>query len=271
MTRLRIVQHNVLHWDRRKYDLSNTYRQLDPDIILINSHGLPNDARLTIPGYRVHLTNLSNEQHDGVAIAVKSRLRHRVDDDFISETLAVELDTSDGPVAVATSYLPPRRPYLPHPDFLRLFRRRLPLLFAGDLNARHPDLGTRPANQVGNDLVDYLRRQTARRLGPTFPTYYGPLSRTSPDIVLTNPSNHFNHHITPGPLTSSDHIPIIIDMSTSPILIPTRLYHSFHTTDWTAFTTDTDLQMTDEPDISRARLEDINDALETRAGMHKKS
>ena len=257
------MQHNVLTWDQRKYDLSNTYRQLDPDIILINSHGLTDDSRLKIPGYRVHQTNLSNERHDGVAIAVKSRLRHRVDDDFISETLAVEIDTSDGPVAVATSYLPPRRPYLPHPDFLRLFRRRLPLLFAGDLNARHPDLGTRSTNTVGRDLVDYLRRQTAHRLGPDFPTYYGPLSRTSPDIVLTNPSNHFNHHISPGPLTSSDHIPIIIDMSSSPILIPAKQYFSFRTTDWTAFTSDADLQMTDEPDISRSRLDDIDDALES--------
>ena len=40
MTRLRVIQHNVLAWNGRKYDLCNSYRHLDPDIILLNSHGL---------------------------------------------------------------------------------------------------------------------------------------------------------------------------------------------------------------------------------------
>lgn len=34
-----ILQHNVRHWKTHKYDLYNTYRVIDPDIILINEHG----------------------------------------------------------------------------------------------------------------------------------------------------------------------------------------------------------------------------------------
>ena len=262
MTRLRVVQHNVLTWDRRKYDLCNTYRQLAPDIILINGHGLTNERRIKIPGYRLYQQNFSGEAMDGVAIAVRASLHHRVEDDFLSETLAVNMETTDGPMTIATSYLPPRRPYLPHPDFLRLLRRQHPIFIAGDLNARHPTLGHRTTNQIGRELTLYLQRHTARRIGPDFPTYYGPLSATSPDIVLTNANNHLYTYISPGPLTTSDHIPLILDISTSPIVIPKPKSFSFHRTDWDAFRADDSLQMSDRPDVTHGALEEIDHAID---------
>ena len=263
MTRLKVVQHNVHTWDTRKYDLSNTFRHIDPDVILLNSHGLKQDTPLKIPGYRIHQQNISDELHDGVAIAVKCHIRHKVEDDFLSETLAIEIDTSDGPLTIATTYLPPRRPYIPHPDFLRLFRRQTPVLLAGDLNARHTSLGHTTTNQVGRDLLDYTRHQTALHIGPNFPTFFSANSTTSPDIVLINRTNFFNHYISPGPLTTSDHIPIIIDISTSPILTPTAPRPHYRSTDWEAFKTDPLLSMTDETDISRGTLLDIDKAVET--------
>ena len=263
MTRLKVVQHNVHTWGTRKFDLSNTYRHIDPDVILINSHGLRNDARLKIPGYRVHQQNISNELHDGVAIAVKTRIQHKVEDDFLSDTLAIEINTTDGPLTIATTYLPPRRPYIPHPDFLRLLRRQTPVLLAGDLNARHTTLGHATTNQVGRDLIDYTRHQTALHLGPNFPTFFGPTSTSSPDIVLINRTNFYNHYLSPGPLTTSDHIPIIIDISTSPILIPTPRRYQYKSTDWEAFKSDPLLDMTDEADISRGSLREIDDAIGT--------
>ena len=211
MARLRIIQHNVLSWDNRKFDLSNMYRQYDPDIILLNSHGLTNDERLKIPGYRVYQQNISNTLNDGVAIAIKYRIQHRVEDDFLSETLAIELDTAAGPLYIATSYLPPRRPYLPHPDYLRIFRRQTPVFLIGDLNARHPYLGYTSTNQVGRDIIDYLQRHTALHIGPFFPTYYCHRSSSTPDIALTNRANFFHYSLSPGPLTTSDHIPIVLD------------------------------------------------------------
>ena len=109
MPRLRVIQHNVLHWSTRKYDLFNTYRQFDPDLILINNHGMNDDTRLKIPGFRVYQVNSSGEASDGVAIAIRSRLNHRIQDDFLSDTLAIDIEISDGPLTVATTYLPPRR------------------------------------------------------------------------------------------------------------------------------------------------------------------
>uniref|UniRef100_A0A0P4W158 Reverse transcriptase domain-containing protein n=1 Tax=Scylla olivacea TaxID=85551 RepID=A0A0P4W158_SCYOL len=262
MRRIRVIQHNVLTWDTRKFDLINTYRQFDPDIVLINSHGLKDEKRLKIPGFRTYQQNFSNEQMDGVAIAIRKTIRHRIEDDFLSETLAVVIESPDGPLTIATSYLPPRRPFIPHPDFLRLFRRQSPVFLAGDLNARHPTLGTATTNQVGRDLIDYLRRQTAKHIGPNFPTYYGPFSSSSPDIVLTNRLNFLHYTITPGPLTTSDHIPLILDISTSPLLTPTLPTYAYHRTNWEQFTNDNGLQMTNYHDISQASLEEIDRALQ---------
>ncbi len=103
MRRIRVIQHNVLTWDTRKCDLINTYRQFDPDIVLINSHGLKDEKRLKIPGFRTYQQNFSNEQMDGVAIAIRKTIRHRIEDDFLSETLAVVIESSDGPLTIATS------------------------------------------------------------------------------------------------------------------------------------------------------------------------
>lgn len=263
MTRLRVIQHNVLSWDRRKYDLSNTYRQYDPDIILINSHGLRDHSLIKIPGFKTHQRNLTGELMDGVAIAIKTNLRYKIMDDFISETLAIETDTSDGPIIIATTYLPPRRPYMPHPDIRLLLRRQSPVFIVGDFNARHPQLGHCSANQIGRDLIDYLRHQTAKLLGPHFPTYYGPNFTSTPDLVLTNHTNHLCHALAPGPLTSSDHIPIIMDISTSPILTPIPPTLAYHKTNWTAFTAEQDLNMTNLPDVSHGTLEDIDEAIES--------
>lgn len=134
--------------------------------------------------------NIQNEAMDGVAIAVKTSVRHRIEDDYLSEMLAIVTDTPDGPVTTATSYLTPRRPYILHPDFLSLFRRQTPVFLFRDLNARHMTLGCTSTNQVGCDLMNYLTHQAAIHIEPHFPTYYGPLSMTSPASRIVFVANH---------------------------------------------------------------------------------
>ncbi|MPC77105.1 hypothetical protein E2C01_071550 [Portunus trituberculatus] len=93
---------------------------------------------MTLPGYRVYQRNTDNEPMDGVAIAVRNRLVHRIEDDFDSETLAVTTQTTEGPLTIATTYLPPRRPHIPHHDFMRLLRRQTPVIIA---DTRHSGQG----------------------------------------------------------------------------------------------------------------------------------
>ena len=127
MTRLKIIQHNVRHWNTHKINLSNTYLSLDPDIILLNSHGVRNSEQIKIFNYDVITKNSNNEINDGVSIAIKSHLKYKVINNFISECLAIKMQTNSGEIIIATIYLPPRRPYLPMQDVLNLLNYNIPV------------------------------------------------------------------------------------------------------------------------------------------------
>ena len=68
------VAHNVLNWRGRRLGLTNIYRNLDADVILLNSHGTPEHEPPKIPGYRTHTKNYTNRPQDGTAIAVKNSI-----------------------------------------------------------------------------------------------------------------------------------------------------------------------------------------------------
>ena len=66
---------------------------------------------MKIPGYRCHKINTTQDINDGSAIAIKHDIHHKLIDNFETDFLAVEVNTSLGPIIIATTYLPPRRPF----------------------------------------------------------------------------------------------------------------------------------------------------------------
>lgn len=213
----------------------NTYSELDPDIILINSHGVPQEGSLKIHGYKVHKKNHTNTHTDGTAIAIKYNIKHKIYDDFISDAIAAEIETSTGKIIIATLYQPPTRQYIPIPDFTRIFRRNIPVYMLADLNANHPLLGYRTTNTKGRQIEYLIQNRTIRHIGPQFPTYIARNITSTPDIILSNNQTYHNMHITQGPLTTSDHIPIIFELSVNPILIPSPLRPKFKQANWDSF------------------------------------
>ena len=156
--------------------------------------------------------------------------------DFYSETIAVTVDTSRGKVTIATSYLPPARPYLPLHDFMRLASLPHPCYLIGDLNAKDRLLGTNGgSNPVGRQLAEEIRRGDWTHLGPRFQTCHSHNGSGKPDIVLANRHAHFNTHIAPGPGTGSDHTPILFTISTNPIVAPTTPRWDYKNANWDAF------------------------------------
>ena len=95
---MKIILHNVQHWRPHRQQLIEIYRTVDPDIILINSHGSRNED-LKIPGYQVLQHNQSQEVADGAATAFRSNLKVK--------KLSVGPTEYDN-VIIATHYLPPR-------------------------------------------------------------------------------------------------------------------------------------------------------------------
>ena len=211
------------------------YRQYDPDVILINGHGNKETDNIKIWPYYVHQKNRTQTRTDGVAIAIKPTLQYKLLDNFSEDTLAIKIQTQQGPLIIATIYQPPRRAYLPTQDILALLRHSVPTYIIGDLNCAHTTFGYDYSNTAGNSLVRLMGDRRLRHLGPHFPTYHRQDTATTPDIIIANNLAHHNIHTKQGDISTSDHIPIITRISTNPIQIPTPQRRNYNRADWQGF------------------------------------
>ena len=226
------MQHNVHNWRNNRHVLINTYLELNPDIILINSHGLKSNETIKITGYITYQQNTSNEANDGSAILIRNTMKHKIQDDYGTDFLSISTETSNGIINIATTYLPPRRPYLPFTDFHRAASQNHPTYIVGDLNARHPYLKNKDTNNVGKGIKMFIDNNELAHIGPNFPTFYSYKSATTPDIILANNKTFHNLEITPGPVTPSDHIPILIKITSKAVKIPTATGLNTNKTNW---------------------------------------
>ena len=233
---LKILQHNVRHWRNKKFTLANIYNNIDPDIILINDHSITdNNPPMKIFNYNIHSCNKENTIHAGAAIAIKRHIPYKLHDNFYTDMLAITVDTQQGPITIGTTYIPPRADYINYIDFHTLLNRPHPVYLMADLNARHTTLGNRDSNHIGRQLHSLIAQRKCTHIGPYFPTIITHNSTTTPDRVLHNNKAFHNIHLKPGPITPSDHIPIIATISANPIQIPIRPRRSYHRANWTLY------------------------------------
>ena len=235
---IKIIQHSVLSWNTNRNSLTNIYNNIDADIILINSHSLINNTNIKIFNYNTFTCNKTNELHSGIAIAIKKTLTYKLDDTYHTDFLDITIDTNQGPVTIGTTYIPPRTKYINYIDFNKFFRKQNPTYLLADTNASHPILGTRSTNSRGRHINTLITNNICTHIGPYFPTFISHRLATSPDIVLTNNNTFHNIHLQPGPLTPSDHIPIIATITANPIQIPITPRYQFHRANWQQYQTD---------------------------------
>ena len=235
LNQFKIIQHNVLNWQRKKNELYNTYIREDPDIILINGHCSKNHEIIKMFGFNVYQRNYQDEDHAGVAIAIKRTIKHKIMDDFNEDFLALELQSNRGTFIIGTAYMPPRRPYFPYPDMMKILRRNIPAYLIGDLNARHTSLGQSSNNLMGKEIVRLINQNMITHLGPDFDTFLSPTGKGKPDIILGNRNIYMNLAIKRGPVTTSDHLPLIITLATKPIMIPQRVMLDEKKANWDMF------------------------------------
>lgn len=234
--KLKILQHNVQAWTyNRRYELANYYAEEDPDVILINSHGLTNDNKIKLLNYDVYSRNTRNEYHDGAAIAVKRALKYTIGENNIDNYLDVTIQTTLGDICIATGYQPPRRPWLPLYNFQNWSRKTIPTYFIGDINARHQILGNNNRNPVGEAIQRMIGDGKYCHLGPDFKTFITNRTATTPDLILNNNNQIHNIYIQPGKITTSDHLPIIITLSAEPIQVPTTPTLDLKHANWDGF------------------------------------
>ena len=219
LSTVRILQHNVLKWTyTRKNELSNLYLRIDPEVILLNATGMKEKDRIKLFNYNVYQRNREDENNAGVAIAIRKNIQHQILDDFLDDVLAVRMETLKGPLIIATAYRPPRRDAFPMEDVLKLLRGNTPTYIIADLNARHRCIGHTDNNETGMIINNLINNNLADHLGPDFNTRVTAGGISRPDIILKNKCGYFNYAIREGDLTTSDHIPVMVTLSTTAIV-----------------------------------------------------
>ena len=103
------------------------------------------------------------------------------------------------------------------------------------MNANSPNFGDNNRNTKGKQLEIINRTGKMNHQGPPFHTFEGRKRLTTPDKITTNKKFLFNLHMQQGPQTSSDHLPIIVQISTNPIQIPIKPRYSFKKAKWDEF------------------------------------
>ena len=232
---LKIVQHNVLPWtDERSKELTAFYNKINPDIILSNSVSVRDHKQVKIYNYNVYSKNHLNEIQAGVAIAVRKKLQYKILDDFVDDILGIQVLTTRGPVEIYTLYSPPRRNYLPLGEIKRIFKKTIPTYFIGDLNAQHNLMGyLNSVNNKGRTIYNLVNNDGVKYLGSDFKTLVK--RNGKPDIVLANRWAFFNISIKQGKVTTSDHLPIHIEISTRPIIKETKSNFNYKKAKWDDF------------------------------------
>ena len=236
METLNIVQHNVMTWTTlRANELYNIYQKIDPDIILLNEVGKRDEKRFKIFGYNTHMRNIENENFAGIAIAIKKNIKYKIIDEYNYDLLAIQVETRRGPILIGTTYIPPRRDDFPIQEITNLLRKNIPVYIVGDLNASSRNLGHSTTNNNGRIIDNLIRRNIVTHMGPEFKTVINNRGSGTPDIILGNRHMHMNLQIQQGPLTTSNHLPIIIKIATKPISVKGTKRLCYKKANWEKF------------------------------------
>ena len=117
---------------------------------------------------------------------------------------------------------------------------------SGDLNGRHRTFGYSTENETGKQIVNLLRRDVCKHLGPDFNTLINHAIKGRPDIVLGNRYANLYMRMYEGNLTTSDHVPVIMEVSTKPIMTQITPRWNLKRTDWDNFKTILSNQMIEQ-------------------------
>ena len=135
-------------------------------------------------------------------------------DDFHGDMMGLHIETSRRPVNIIATYLPPRRNAVPVAELRREFQKTQAVYVFRDLNARHQALGYTTVNNTGQEIVNLIRQDICSFQGPDFNTLVHQRIKGHPDILLSHRQAILYHRLYEGQITTSDHIPVILEVST---------------------------------------------------------
>lgn len=261
----------LLNWNARsvrakKLELAIFLKEHDIDVATISeTHLTPKDA-FSIQGYSTVRLDRRSSSGGGVAILVRNSVTFSIIPHFnttVIESLGVEVVTSVGHLKVIAVYCPRQcqdnngTSQQFKNDLAKITRTTAKFVVGGDLNSRHELWGNHRRNRNGCLLFDHLQLGYYTIEYPDDPTYVSPAGIPSTlDFFLANQA-------TTKPITindlSSDHQPVVCEVSTEPAAAPLRQRKDYHRVNWVAFQRIVDGLIEEDPVI--ATTEDIDATL----------
>ena len=217
----------------REIELSSYYNIINPDNILLISVSQRNDPKIKIFNYNIHIKNYLKEQHAGVAVGVRKEVRYKILDDFTADILGIQIETTKGPITVFTIYSPPLCNYLLMGKLKRAVQKTIPVYFIGDMNAHHPTLGYRYTDNNGKNNTRPDRQEYSQTSGSRLSHFNRKNGKLG--MVVSNRHNFLNMLIEAGSINSSDHLPLIIKISTKPIIKEKQSTLNYKKANWEKF------------------------------------
>jgi hypothetical protein len=223
----------------RKLKLEHFLSQQGVDICLLSETFLNDDQAFRLANYVCHCTDRPTAG-GGTAILVRRDIVHLslpIPGLTHLEATAIQVTMPGKPVKILAVYLFPSRPLIG--AYLSVcFGGGLPILMAGDLNAKHVDWNLRLSTRRGKLLRDYADGNCLI-FGPDSPITnpYNPLAIPDVlDIVITK-NLPFPVYLTSCSALRSDHLPVLIATTCRSSFQHPPDRPDFGRTDWANFQT----------------------------------
>ena len=211
---LRLACWNADGVSGRKLELEHFLGHHGVDICLLSETLLSHGQAFRLANYVSHRTDRPTAG-GGTAILVRRGIVHHsvpVPGLTHLEATAVQVTLAGRPVKILAAYLSPSRPLI-GADLSACFGGGLPVLMAGDLNAKHVDWNSRLTTRRGKLLRDFANGNSCLIFGPDTPTTNPYNPSATPDVldIAVTKDLPFPVTLTSCSALSSDHLPVLID------------------------------------------------------------
>jgi hypothetical protein len=222
----------------RRLELEHFRSKHGVDICLLSETFLNPDAAFRLANFVCHFTDRPTAGGGTSILVRRGIVHHSVPVPGLThlEATSIQVTMAGRPVIIHAVYLSPSRPLI-GADLTACFGGGLPVLMAGDLNAKHVDWNSRMTTRRGKLLRDYADGNSCLIFGPDTPTtnpYNPSVTPDVLDIVLTQ-NLSFPVYLTSCSALSSDHLPVLIETACRSSFHQPLDRPDFRRTDWAIF------------------------------------
>lgn len=222
MNNLKILSWNANGIKMKINELQALSNHLKIDIILLSETRISPSTKLKMPNYHTYRNDIPPKKgsppHGGTAVLVHRRIVHEpvyLNTSLQSTSIKIKLPLAE--ILISSIYKPPKT-LLTTADLDTLTKSAGWFIAAGDYNSKHPLWYSRIANPAGTILNNHISTNDYQIIAPDSPTFFPSSSLFKPDVLdIALARTPYQINITNLSELSSDHNPILLEVSNSPV------------------------------------------------------